>query len=108
MQLLPAMVSDKVLISFTASPVSQDTTIQNWNKSSRRQERNYIAVAQDRLYKMMVKFIDCKTELQMERVINKIAMRYIPEEQQADFYSEWPEHQLKWKPSLPAPCKSYR
>jgi hypothetical protein len=107
MQLLPAMVSDKVLISFTASPVSQDTTIQKLEQELQKAGEE-LAAAQDRLYKMTVKFIDCKTELQMERVINKIAMRYIPEERQADFYSEWPERQLEWKPSSPAPCESYR
>jgi ABC-type siderophore export system fused ATPase/permease subunit len=55
--------------------------------------RKELDVAQDRHDELFSKFIDNKTELQRERLINQIALRYIPEELEGEYYAACPHGQ---------------
>jgi DNA mismatch repair ATPase MutL len=50
---------------------------------------------------LMTQYLQCRAELKRERILNEIALQFIPEEEQANYDDACPHGQPVWEPSSP-------
>jgi hypothetical protein len=66
------------------------------------------SLAQAQVVEISRKLIACQAELKGERKIVDVAWNFIPRDKHDDYVHEWPQAQVEWSPSSPAPRRYHK